>query len=891
METSLSVAVRSLWAKSGEESGHGLLCHMLDVAAVASVLLEWCLAAPETAPDWFGLPSESLNGWLAALVGLHDLGKATPGFQAKWEAGRLQVERAGLPFSSVVALAQDRHDLASAALLPGLLQAEGVPRLWAQDAAQAVSAHHGFNFTSLGAGAPLREPAIWKQTRQSLFQAYWHTLAPSDVPPDHSLPLLAVEWLAGLTSVCDWIGSNADWFPPGERGDTPSAHYHAARRLAESALSSPDKLGWPSSRLLLHQQACSCDAILARLLSAEASVQARPLQLTGDALLVQGSGPALMLVEAPMGEGKTELAFIAALRLQARQHHRGFYLALPTQATGNAMFERTLAFLRAFASGERQDIQLLHGGAAMNQTVAHLREIWDQHGNDAVGSSGWFAQRRRGLLSPYGVGTVDQALFSVLNVKHHFVRLWGLANKVVVLDEVHAYDTYTGRLIETLLAWLKALGCSVILMSATLPDTRRARLLQAWGVDERELPSPAYPRILLVDDAGARGATFNAREQQPIAVTGLPEGLDHIAAAARLALEQDGCGVVIVNTVDRAQQLYQLLRPYCPSDGMLLLFHARFPAEQRRQLEQQVLSTFGSSPAMGSRPKRALLIATQVAEQSLDIDFDFMISDLCPVDLLLQRAGRLHRHQRKQRPAAHAQPRLQVAGLLADVVPELEQTGWGRVYGDYLCLVTWAVLQNEPVWRLPQDIDRLVQAVYAPWPDLDHLPEALRERLEMVERTRHGAKANFQAQLAQQIALDLQSEAAIAYIGKPHGADEDDTLALRNRTRLGDDSLTVIPVWVDADGRWRPEPDGASFDPQQAVSDALAQRLFERHIKLSRRQLVLHLLEQPGYPALSEHPLLSHCHVLPLTKDGDYQMGEVRVSLDPRLGLIYGLRA
>lgn len=883
---SLSSASRSIWAKSGEPQGHGLLCHMLDIAAVAEVLLEHCNIDDHHLSVMFFLPASSVRLWLAAMVGLHDFGKAIPGFQSKWEAGRLLDQQAGLLFEGKC-LDKDRHDLATAALVPEFIKSRAAPPQWVRGVVQAISAHHGFNFTGLQVkeAKPLREPKIWQQARQDIFDAYWQTLSPPDVPEDQELSLIAVEWLAGLTSVCDWIGSNVDWFPCGERHATLSGHYEQAMRLACSALADPAKLGWPEFQALLKQPQLNCDELVTRILGSASPVSARPLQKIADDLLAKSAGPALLVVEAPMGEGKTELAFLASLRLQARQQHRGLYLALPTQATGNALFERALTFLRAFANGQPLDIQLAHGGAAMNETVACLRDIWGDAGNDAIRSSAWFAQRRRALLSPYGVGTVDQALFGVMNVKHHFVRLWGLANKVVVLDEVHAYDTYTSSLIETLLRWLKGMGCSVILMSATLPQQKRAALLQAWGAAEA-IPDVPYPRVLLADAHGINGDTFSAREQQPVLVGGVDESLESIAAQALASLQQGGCGAVIVNTVDRAQQLYRLLVGQLGPDVALLLFHARFPADERRQIEQQVLQTFGAPGASASRPAKALLIATQVAEQSLDIDFDFLISDLAPVDLLLQRAGRLHRHRREHRPVAHLQPRLLVAGLLPDRLPDLEKTNWGRIYGDYLCLVTWAILLHEPVWRLPQDIDRLVQAVYAPWPVLPNLAEEIIQKIEDVSRTEHKAQADFLAQLARHVAIDPRVAPAYAYADKPHGADDDDTLGLRNVTRQGDESIAVTPIWQASDEEWRISPEGAPFDPQHPASDALARQLYSRQLKLSRKAIVKHLIGQKTWPVLAEHPLLANIHPL-LLQNGCCRIGKLVIRLDPKLGLVY----
>lgn len=882
----LPLSTQALWAKSGEPHGHPLLLHMLDVAAVAEALLH---REPSATLAWtaapFGLPTPCALRWLAALIGLHDFGKAVPGFQAKWDEGRLACLRAALTFPPV-ALARDRHDIATVATLRPHLLDLGLDPDWVAAVLQAIGAHHGFTLLhdDIKNGRPILEGEAWPQARQDLFDAYWSTLAPAGRAAADDIPLPAIAWLAGLTSVCDWIGSNTDWFPPGARADTLAAHFDDARHRAGTAL---DAIGWDAAgRLLGDAPAQTVDTLLARILRRTVPIAARPLQTTADRLLEQGAGPALMLVEAPMGEGKTELAFLAHLRLQARNGHRGLYVALPTQATGNAMFDRTLDFLHAFAGELRLDIQLAHGGALLDERVARLRNLWGDPRNEPVSSSAWFSKRRRALLSPYGVGTIDQALFATLNVKHHFVRLWGLANRVIVLDEVHAYDTYTSGLIESLLRWLKALGCSVILMSATLPASKRQALFEAWGV-RGEAPALAYPRVLLADAHGVRGEHFGARQQPPIRVLGVDEALETLAEQALHRLEAGGCGAIIVNTVDRAQRLYTRLREPCAALGVeLLLFHARFPADERQAHEQRVLQRFGPPDARRPRPTRALLIATQVAEQSLDIDFDFLISDLAPIDLLLQRAGRLHRHQRPERPAAHRAPTLFIAGLVTERLPELETTAWKAVYGAYLCLVTWALLRNEPLWRLPDDIDRLVQAVYAQEPQLDGLAPEHARYIADVARMEHKAAADCSRQMAKNVALDARDEADTAYAGKPHGRDEDECFGLRNRTRLGEASVSVVPLFADDAGHWRLSPTEAPLPPGQPADDALARRLFARQLKLSRRGVVEALQQQPRPALFTEHPLTANLLPLPL-HDGQCRLGRHLLRLDPELGLCY----
>lgn len=624
-------------------------------------------------------------------------------------------------------------------------------------------------------------------------------------------------------------------------------------------------------------------ALLSRITGRQ-GLQARPLQQAGDELR-SVKGPALLLVEAPMGEGKTELAFLAHLHLQAANGHRGMYVALPTQATGNALFKRALTFLEAFGV-DASDAQLVHGGAWMNEDVQHLRDVRlkgiNQDKGESLDAATWFSKRRRPLLSPYGVGTVDQSLFSVLNVKHHFVRLWGLSNRVVILDEVHAYDTYTSDLIVTLLQWLKALGSSVVLMSATLPKARQRELLAAWGVDAGRVPEQSYPRLLLADERGVLGAEFEARVLPQVHLERLGFDLEAMADQVATLLEAGGCGAVIVNTVDRAQMLYRLLKERLTDDVPLLLFHARYPMDERSVRERQVLAQFGPQ---GERPQRALMIATQVAEQSLDLDFDFMLSDLAPVDLLLQRAGRLHRHVRK-RPDAHQQARLWVAGLQPEF-PDLKATAWEFVYDAYILGRTWALLGLEKVLTLPGDIDRLVQAVYGDSPLPDELDEALRDAIELDDFGKYRAKVNKERQEARDVALNPADEPQAGYTAKPHGNDESDLLGLRNVTRQGRDAVTLIPVEV-VDGQWC--IGDARHDPDSPLDDARARYLYGRHLRLSRAAVVKHFNNTQRPEAFANHPLLRHCWLLPL-EQGHYPQPGIQLRLDPELGVVYGSSA
>lgn len=882
-----------LWAKSGEEQGHPLLAHMLDVAAVAEAILELePVATHQHLAAQFGLLPDTTPRWLATFAGLHDVGKATPGFQSKWEHGLSLAKARGLTFASA-SLRSARHDCASTAILEEWLpERTGADVFWCQQIAEAVGAHHGYPLTQkeIENGLPIREEQIWLQARQALLETYWEVLSPQGNITTDELALPAINWLAGLVSIADWIGSNVDWFPIGVRHDELCAYYFDAKQRAHQALTA---IGWlPFSPLLA--EPAPLDWQLGQMLAADKPMTPRALQRQGMDLLQASQGAVLLLVEAPMGEGKTELAFLAHLQLQRRLGHRGFYLALPTQATGNALFSRARQFIDAFAQGEAPDLQLIHSGAARQKMMAALKDVWGEDGKqrEGVEAAQWFSHRKRPLIAPYGVGTIDQALFSVLNVKHHFVRLWGLANRVVVLDEVHAYDTYTEGLIEALLCWLKGLGCSVILMSATLPTARRNGLLKAWRVDPAKLPELAYPRLVLADDRGLSwDDKIESRIMEPVKLAGCGTALEDVLDVALAALACGGCGAIIVNTVDRAQQLFSLLKNRAPEDLTLLLFHARFPADERAQREAAVLSTFGKD---GVRPTRALLVATQVVEQSLDIDFDFLLSDLAPVDLLLQRVGRLHRHQRLDRPAPHIMPVLTVAGLLPGSLPDLTATRWRFVYEPYLLAMTWVRLLEETSLQLPLDIDRLVQAVYGD----EELPatvnEELRQYIEEYSYASHIAALQHKRQLARNIAIRADADPASAYSNKPRGHEEGDgnDMGLVNSTRLGKPSVAVIPIFMSdiSDNRVALAPNAEPFSLDAPLSAEVACQLSARQLNISNQALLKAIKQQPEVRAFSESPLLRYSYPLFLDSEGRAQLDVDNgfcIELDSELGLIY----
>lgn len=883
----MDIRLANLWAKTAkdEDSGwHPLILHMLDVAACADEILT---REPEMTRkkmgEILGINWKDARGWILFVIACHDLGKACPGFQSKWPvllpATGLQLPRN--PNAGVV------HSFVSQVVLAELLKEKEWPDELAEMAADAVGCHHGSRASEsdkgnaayevfVGRGARLEAVRNdWLQARQCLVDALKAAFKPSQAPAKQALLGPDFMLLSGLTSFADWIGSNEEWFPFGTTKDCedPEGWFDKRKINAKQAL---DRIGW-EYRTPLSREAKTFKQVF--------GFTPRPLQQAVAEVLPDLKEPAILLIEAPMGEGKTEAAFFAHLEMQRRFEHRGLYIALPTKATGNAMFNRTLSYLKDQGLKRKLDLQLLHGATLLNDSFQNLRlsGIHDSITGGEIRAGEWFTYKKRALLSEYGVGTVDQALLPILPVRHNFVRLWGLANRVVVFDEIHAYDAYTGTLLIHLLRWLIALGSSVVLLSATLPLSIRGKLAE---IVDASLPQPEakYPRLSVFTKGKVSQKHFTAdpARRRIIQLQGIPADLPSIQSVLERELAEGGMGLALVNTVQRAQELYRLFPEgeridfkgqrvgKRLSDGTeVFLFHARFPADRRQRREDFVLETFGKKK---KRDGRKILISTQVAEQSLDLDFDLIATDLAPIDLILQRAGRLWRHARDSR--AVSKPVLMVAGLAGDEPPLFgKPLWWDKVYSEHKLLLTWILLRSRTRLALPDEIDTLVQAVYE---EKVEVPETLRERNDKALAAGDGDAFAYRGQ-ANQAIIGLPDDASWNQPERFVLYDEDDPNVHRTlmaQTRLGEGTIVIIPVRPEEYYSGKP-PD---FDRAKQWS--------QRAMSISRKSVV-GKLKALGVPeGWKKTPLLRNSFPLELDKDGQW-IHEAAVRLDDDLGLVY----
>jgi CRISPR-associated endonuclease/helicase Cas3 len=879
------IELAHLWAKTPKEGGtkwQPLILHLIDVAACADAILN---REPERTRQQvaavLGLPWSAARPWLLLLIACHDLGKGCPGFQCKWQ-NLTGLDAGPSPDTTI------NHAFVSQVELRELLIDLAWPEETADLVADAVGCHHGERasptaLSNLEGNRRALGKSEWHQARRAIFEALIGVFAPSEPPTNSTLSGPDFMLLAGLTSFADWIGSNEVFFPFGSTTDCYDLAGWFKNRREHHAERALDQMGW-LPRLPLALYPIAFDAVF--------GFAPRPLQQAMVDALDAIDRPTILLVEAPMGEGKTEAALYAHLALQRRLGHRGLYVALPTKATGNAMFRRVLKFLRDQRYERTLDLQLLHGGALLNDDYQQLKpnSIYDATKGGEVRAGDWFTHKKRALLSEYGVGTIDQALLTVLPVRHQFVRLWGLANRVIVFDEIHAYDAYTGTLLLHLLRWLLALGSSVVLLSATLPPQIRRQLAELTGT-QAPTQEATYPRLSVYQTGRAvRQIEFAADPERRLRLTMEPVTADlpAIKAALDQRLAPGGYVLALLNTVQRAQQLYQ---DYGVGDTLLIdgepvgkrladeteiyLFHARFPADQRQRREDAVLKVFGP-PAKGeicARSGRKILIATQVAEQSLDLDFDLIATDLAPIDLLLQRAGRLWRHRRSTR--ALTEPVLIVAGLAEDPPPSFgKPLWWSAVYREDVLLRTRSLLRGKITLQLPDEIDALVAAVYE---EEIQVEESLEARLD---RAMQDALGTEYAQIgsANQVIIGLPDDASWKTGARFTLYDDDEPgvhSSLKVRTRLGEDSVVVIPL-----------REGDGYDAATTPEFAQAKTWFLRAMSLSRKGVVTRLQGKGVPECWRQSALLRNAYPLEFDAEARW-IEDPRVQLSDELGLIY----
>ncbi|MCX2865659.1 CRISPR-associated helicase Cas3' [Paucibacter sp. PLA-PC-4] len=791
---------------------HLLAYHCLDVAAVGQVYLLQAPGMLNWLKEQLAVDDEdALVSWLVFWLALHDLGKFSLSFQAQ-RADLMGELQGAVPTHSQTGVRHDSLGMQcwSEHILP-LAEGEGWFGIdsdideglasWAR----AVTGHHG--------QPPLNSvPHLQRHFRQQdteaakLFatEARQLLLTPdaASLPSRSGTRFEKVSrelswWVAGLAVLADWIGSNSEIFSYRDQADEDMGSYWPhALTMARRALRESGTL--PS----MNQGVLGFQALFPRI------QQPSPLQSWAiDVPLLPG--PQIHLLEDVTGAGKTEAAVMLAYRLMTDCGAEGFFIGLPTMATANAMYSRIADIYARLFADPRASLVLAHGGRHLVEefaasVIAPGCDEGDARQQDESATrrcQRWLADHnKRALLSPAGIGTVDQALLGALQSKHQSLRLLGLARKVLIIDEVHACDHYMQRTLETLLQFHARAGGSAILLSATLTLRMKAALLRAFarGCGQAVLAPQALQYPLASSwssadpDSLAEAAIATRRDVRRCVHVRYESERSAVLKGIVEALSAGRCVAWIRNTVADALEAQADMAALWPAER-ITLFHARFALGDRLDTEQKVLSLFGRD----SRPEQRsgqLLIATQVAEQSLDVDLDLVVSDLAPIDRLIQRAGRLRRHVRDALGARlleagatdqRGEPWLWVLGPAWSEEPPAD---WfkkafpkvARVYEHHGQLWLTARALQAGLLRMPDDARALIETVFG---DDSELPAGLQRSANQAEGKAYGDAAQ-----AMQNSIKLAK--GYAREGLEWAADS------VTPSRLGEDSIEVLL------GRW-----------------------------------------------------------------------------------------
>ncbi|MEJ2419176.1 MAG: CRISPR-associated helicase Cas3', partial [Exilibacterium sp.] len=666
------------WGKARPDSAAGsayhlLPFHCLDVAAVGFRLLDGKSTLCGKLAAELRVSPETFQAVFAWCLSLHDLGKYARAFQNLVPDLSPDLVSA-LPDKSYVVKHDSLGFLIWSERIEEKLRDEGFLSFGCMSAEfntfldnisiliEVVTGHHGvppdkrFEVVS-----PYFDPSDIDAVIQffndatDLFLADKKNALRSFSGQDIAGKLRRLSWrLAGVAVLADWLGSNQNIFKYVAQPCELSDYWvNIALPAADQALKLIDR----TSRVSEPPFFDSIQALFPYIDSPT------PLQEFA-AQVDMGDGPQMFILEDVTGAGKTEAAMVLAHRFMSDGLANGLYVALPTMATANAMYERMgKVYRKLFPANIKPSLSLAHGASQLSdlfrQSVGLEAQSKDiSYGEDEPSASAfcnaWLADsRKKALLADVGVGTLDQALLSVLPARHQSLRVLGLSDKILIVDEVHAYDSYMNKLLQALLEFHAKNGGSAILLSATIPGSMRKRLVNAYakGLNSSAkcLMAADYPLITQVSKQNLYETHTETREsvKRSVSVNRLSSEEEVIQLIQR-TIAQGQCVCWIRNTVKDAVRSFDELNKVEGIDkNWVGLFHSRFAMIDRQAIENKTLRAFGKASGFEQR-KGKVLIATQVVEQSLDLDFDVLITDLAPVDLVIQRAGRLHRHTRDE---------------------------------------------------------------------------------------------------------------------------------------------------------------------------------------------------------------------------------------------------
>lgn len=821
MKLFLSKPLKYMIAKSDRRDRNGWLpfyIHALDTAAIIKRLIKH-YGLDRSWKFICNMDRDAFIKTVILIALLHDIGKLTPAFQHLITFSLpSDLRYDGIPYTDDFAnRSASHHTVAGECILIKL----GLSK----ELSSIVGAHHGMTpengvckknidaYPDNYFGELQDEEfwmSIWKEWLEfSLKMAGFGSA--KDVPvPDKKTQVL----ISGLLITADWLASDSSKFPLLDLDELPSDEYdegRADKAWEDIGLTEP----WTSDVYIADD-----DIFEERFGFYPNKVQKFVLDVVNMA-----ERPGIMILEAPMGCGKTEAALMAAEVFAEKNDKHGVFFGLPTQTTANGIFER----FKEWAEGQSEEFYhsliLAHANAGFQPAFENMPKRMpdvDEDSESGLIVHPFFMGRKMSCMSDFVVGTVDRMLMAALKRRHTMLLHFGLSQKVVIIDECHAYDAYMNRYLERSIEWLSAYGVPVILLSATLPPSRRRALVSAYTGEKPENivfeNETAYPAVTWSDGEKiySRSIVYEHTNKN-VAIERMSE--DKAVLEAVAASEAGACVGIICNTVRKAQKVSEIIEKHRGTEKMIL-YHAQYIMQDRAEKEDRILKAAGKKSSPADR-NGLIVIGTQVLEQSLDIDFDLLVTELCPMDLLLQRIGRLFRHDERERPDVCKQPRCIVVCSEED---EFDR-GSEAVYGRWLLMQTEKYLPDKI--EVPDDISRLVSNVYEKCStDTEAEKKAYREYCNSV-----GTK---------------KSHAGGYLLGSAKGSRRDRTLdgwlaqgvkdaKAEASVRDGDPSIEVLLMVSDGDGYasflpWR--SDGEKIPMFECPPDDMCKKIAMQRLKL-----------------------------------------------------------
>lgn len=887
-------------ARRGGPSWTPLLAHLLDVAAAAGVL--WDRHLPphirRRLTQAFGAGNEATARHVVMLLAaLHDLGKASDCFLGQWQHGRgkapsklqakaweEQARTAGLPLGDDLAHAfYARHEHITAAVLPRLLGCActecggtGERHEGLHDAGVLLGGHHGHiphpeTVDRARGAAPL---AQWGDVHAAIVQtvadAIGLDLATVAQVVDPVQPSARIAFLY-LVYLADWIASDTEFFHFRSH-TTPVTHWwQAALQEADQAVRARRLTRW-QARPVTWQEMWPDTPL------------PRPFQADGMRLL-PAEGQTMVVVESDTGSGKTRLALWMAHHLARTCGYSGLYMALPTRAAGNQVAKELRRFLKSVLEpGEVQNMALVHGTAQATDLVHQLIDAHQAQGDPLTDLSStvetatctdggqavldpWYLRRCLALVAGFGVGTVDQIALAPQGSRHWALRLGALMCKVVIIDEAHAYELFQQHLLGAAVEWLAEGGASLVVLSATLPRSIRDELTAAWrrglgnagGDDESRGP------IMVIDQHGRlrRGGPLPGHPETPKLLTNIQLAEDpgdkELVTGLLEQARNGGCVVVRSTRVDPCRSRYRHAVRLAHASGWrpdeILILHGMLLPRHRLLLDARLADLLGPGPEgqrNPSRPPRLLVFATGVIEQSLDLDFDHGVTDLCPIDVAVQFRGRIHRHASNDPHRSHWCRTTRLTMLWQqdpDGLPIVEPPDFpagrptgtydGLVYAPYVLAATWHTLTQrrdddgivrlqtprDSTWALENVYGKPVRGAGTVQKLLDRTHAAYLEAL--TEEARQAKERTFHPYTRRR-----RTPAATYELASGHAQGDGDSggiTGIAAVSRLGEESVNCLILYQQPDNT-------LTYDHTGHLKADLAQRSPTRNVNAYRRQ-------------------------------------------------------